>query len=184
MTGNGPFYFQARFKSWDGKPFEKRLSDHVSTARKLLREYEVLNDEKKTSCARGERLIAEAKRAEEEKANAMTIAKFVPLYYDLPETKKKRSADRDEELLSHVVRIMGDILLADISRQDLFNYIDKRRDETLFRCGEWTKVRVKDGTIRNELAILRRLLNLARQYKDVFAQKGIITKCLRCHSRV
>src|SRR5205823_4480124 len=116
---------------------------------------------------------AEAKRIEAERTNAMTLAKFVPLYYDLPETKKKRSADRDEELLSHVVRIMGYLLLAEISRHDLFNYIDKRRGETLFRCGEWTDVRVKDGTIRNELAILRRLLNLARQYKDAFAKKGI-----------
>ena len=171
--GQWSVYFQARFKSWNGKPFEKRLSDHVSTARKLLREYEVLNDEKKPLVLEAERLIAEAKRAEEEKANAMTIAKFVPLYYDLPETKKKRSADRDEELLSHVVRIMGDILLAEISRQDLFNYIDKRRDETLFRCGEWTKVPVKDGTIRNELAILRHMRNLARRYQDEMAKKGI-----------
>jgi hypothetical protein len=77
---------------------------------------------------------------EEERANAMTIAKFAPLYYELPETKAKRSAGRDEELLGHVVRIMGDKLLAEISRQDLFDYLDKRRGETLFRCGKWTDV--------------------------------------------
>jgi hypothetical protein len=45
--GQHSVYFQARFKSWEGKAFEKRLSDHLPIARKLLREYEFLNDEKK-----------------------------------------------------------------------------------------------------------------------------------------
>src|SRR5258705_842667 len=172
--GQWSIYYQARFKTWDGKPFEKRLSDHLSTARKLLRDYEVLNDEKKPLVLERERLMAEARRAEEERAKAMTVAKFAPLYYELPETKAKRSADRDEQLLGHVVRIMGDKLLAEISRSDLFAYIDKRRGEKLFRCGKWTDIPVKDGTIRNELAILRRMLNLARRYQeDIAKTKGV-----------
>src|SRR5262249_42303107 len=120
-----------------------------------------------------ERQAQEAKRSEEERVNAITIAKFAPLYKELPEIKAKRSADRDEELLAHVIRIMGDKLLAEISRQDLFDYIEKRRGETLSGCGEWTNIPLKDGEIRNELAILRRMLNLARQYKDEMAKKGI-----------
>jgi integrase len=136
----------------------------------LLREYEKLNDEKKPLVLESERLAAEAKKAEAEKANVMTIAKFAPLYHDLPEIKAKRSADRDRQLLGHVIRIMGNKLLAEIRRSDLFAYIEKRRKETLFRCGEWTKIPVKDGCIRNELAVLRWMLNLARRYKDDFAK--------------
>ena len=56
----------------------------------------------------------------------------------------------------------------------LFNYRDARRRETLFRCGEWTKIPVKDGTIRNELALLRRALNLARVYQEEMRKNGIV----------
>jgi integrase len=57
----------------------------------------------------------------------MTVRKFAPIYLALPEMKAKDSADRDKQLSDHIVRLMGDkFLAAEISRQDLFDYIDKR----------------------------------------------------------
>jgi integrase len=138
-----------------------------------LREYEQLNDERKPLVLEQERLAAEAKKAEAAKSSAMTVRKFAPIYLALPEMKAKDSADRDKQLSDHIVRLMGDKFLAEISRQDLFDYIDKRRGETLFRCGEWTAIRVSDGTIKNELSCLRHMLNLARRYKDDMAKKNI-----------
>ena len=64
-------------------------------------------------------------------------------------------------MLKHLTRHLGDKPITEIRREDLFNYIGKRRGETLFRCHRWTAVPVKDGTIRNELAILRHVLNVA-----------------------
>jgi integrase len=69
---------------------------------------------------------------------------------------------------------MGNIPLAEISRSDLFAYIEKRRGETLFRCGQFTKIPVSDGTIRNELACLRHMRNLALRYQDDMAKKGTV----------
>jgi len=103
----------------------------------------------------------------------MTVAKFDPIYRDLPEIKAKRSASRDNELLRHLVRHLGDKRLSDISREDLFDYIAKRRKDTLFRGGDWTKIPVSDGCIKNELACLRRMLNLARMYKEAKAKEGV-----------
>lgn len=141
--------------------------------RLLLREYEKLNDERRPLILEEELKAMEAKRAEEEKANAMTIGRWMPICLGLKEMKDKDSTDRDEQIAKHIVRLMGNTLLAEISRDDLFNYRDARRKETLFRCGEWTKVPVSDGCIRNELALLRRALNLARVYKESKAKDGI-----------
>jgi integrase len=172
-NGQWSVFYRARFWCWEERMFEKRLSEHLDTARGLLRRYEILNDQRKPLILEEELQAMEKKKLEEAKANAMTIAKFAKLYEDLPEVKGKDSADRDGELSAHVVRLLGGIALAEISRSDLFAYIDKRRGETLFRCGKWTKTPVKDGTIKNELSYLRHMRNLARRYKDDFAKRGI-----------
>jgi hypothetical protein len=92
----------------------------------------------------------------------MTLSNWAAIYQGLPEVKQKRSVDRDIQMLKHLTRHLGDKPLTEIRREDFFNCIEKRRGETLFRCGEWTAVPVKDGTIRNELAILRHVLTVAR----------------------
>ena len=56
---------------------------------------------------------------------------------------------------------MGGKLLTAIDQETVIEHRDARKKEKLFRCGEWTKIPVKSGTIRNELSALRRLLNLA-----------------------
>src|SRR5262249_6097455 len=95
------------------------------------------------------------------------------IYRDLPEVRGKGSGNRDDEMLKHIERHLGSRLLAELSRQDLFDYVEKRRGETVFRCGHWTKIPVKDGTIRIELACLRHLRNLAIRYQDDFAKQGV-----------
>ncbi len=91
-------YYKALFRTWEGEPFEKRLSNDLAVARKLLREYEQLNDERKPLVLEQERLAAEAKKAEAAKSSAMTVRKFAPIYLALPEMKAKDSADCDKQL--------------------------------------------------------------------------------------
>lgn len=169
--GQWSVYYQARFRDWQGNPFQKRLSDHLPTARKLLREYEKLNDERQPLILEGERKAAEVKRLAEEKANAMTITKFVPYYKEI--IKAKRSADRDDDVLAHIIRIKGDTPLAEISEGDVTDYTAQRRKETLIRYGKFTKIPVRDGTVRIELSTWRHLLNLARRHRADLARKGI-----------
>jgi integrase len=165
LDGTWSVYFIARFRAWTGEPFEKRLSGDLKTARELLTEYHWLNNHR-------EPLVLKAEREAQEKRNVLTLRKWAPLARALPEVKGKRSLGRDKELHDHIVRIMGDKLLTEITRDDLFAYLEKRRGETLYRCGKWTDIPVSDGTIRNELAALRRLLNLA-------ADHGVKTAAVR-----
>ena len=98
----------------------------------------------------------EAKKLQEEKANAMTIGRWMPICLKLKEMQEKDSTDRDEQTYPRTS--CGSWVTCGWRKSHgriLFNYRDARRRETLFRCGEWTKIPVKDGTIRNELALLR-----------------------------
>jgi hypothetical protein len=103
-----------------------------------------------------------------------------------PEMKRKkngqpkRSADRDSQIFGHIVRLMGDKPLKEITRSDLVAYREKRRGETLRRRGKkregckWTNIPIRDGTVRNELSGLRRLINLAKLYREHIAKNGLI----------
>src|SRR5215831_9883545 len=78
--------YYARFRSWNHRYFEKRLSSDLPTARKLLTKYELLNDERRGSFVFPEELAErERQRLEQERANAMTVAKFAAIYNTLPE---------------------------------------------------------------------------------------------------
>src|SRR5262249_9528797 len=52
---------------------------------------------------------------------------------------------------------------AEVSTADNAGYLERRRGETLLRCGKWTKVPVSDGCIRLEMSIFRHMLNVARR---------------------
>src|SRR5262249_24843557 len=105
-------FFYARFQAWNGERFEKRLSSDLQTARSLLRRYETLNDQRMWPLLLEEEVaVLEAARLEQEKASAMTISRFAEIYKELPEIKGKRSADRDAQLLRHIVRHLGPKLL-------------------------------------------------------------------------
>ena len=153
-NGQWSVNYVAVFRDHTGKDRRIKLSHDLKTARQLLKELEVRNDKK-------EDLDAE-KKAKQQRQELMTLSKWAAIYQGLPEVKQKRSVDRDIQMLKHLTRHLGDKPLTEIRRENLFNYIEKRRGETLFRCGDWTTVPVKDGTIRNELAILRHVLNVAR----------------------
>src|SRR5262249_10778939 len=93
--------YYARFRSWNHRYFEKRLSSDLQTASRLLKRYELLNDEKNWPLVFPEELAeAERQRQEQQRANAMTVAKFAAIYKELPEIKAKRSADRDAQHLA------------------------------------------------------------------------------------
>jgi hypothetical protein len=54
-------------------------------------------------------------------------------------------------------------LLTDLCREDLFAYRNARSAEGVIRGGkESKKANVADGTIKNDLSLLRRMINLAR----------------------
>ncbi len=148
----------AIFRDWQGTDRKFRLSGDLKTARGELNKLEHENFEHVDFDAK-KREADEKKRVEQE--GEMTVARWAPLCAQLPEVRQKRSLNRDGQLYSHIVGHLGERPLPEISRKDLFNYIEARRGETIIRGGKPSKVKVKDGTIRNELASLRRMLNLA-----------------------
>jgi integrase len=92
----------------------------------------------------------------------MTVDKWVDSYFDLEEVKSKRSIDRDRTLAVPIKRLLGDKLLTELCREDLFGYQNARRQEGIIRGGKESKKKVADGTIKNELSLMRRMINLAR----------------------
>ena len=84
----------------------------------------------------------------------MTIRKFVPIFQKLPEAKGNNPQIGTQNCSADVVRRHGEeTACGNLPRATFSTYIQKRRSETLFRCGEWTNVPVSDGTIRNELVL-------------------------------
>jgi integrase len=160
MSGEWSKYHHAIFRDWKGIGRKFRISADLQIARKQLTELETKNfqkydwDNEKTA-------LAAQQKADAEKADVMTVAKWSVLCKDLPEVKQKRSLNRDGQLYMHVIRHLGDKPLTELAREDLFTYIEKRRGEKVQRYGKPSKTSVKDGTIKNELASLRRMLNLA-----------------------
>jgi integrase len=170
--------YSAVLRWWDGKDVRKNLGQDKESSLGLLRDLEERNAEREpfesTREARAKaKAEEEQKRAEAE--NVMTISKFSPLFLDLPEMKQGRSVERTEGLHRHLIRHLGSQPLASIERGNLFDYIEARKKEGIIRGGKFSAdYKVKDGTIRNELAALRLMLNIARQYKEGFKKRGIL----------
>ena len=92
----------------------------------------------------------------------LTVDAWSESYFDLEEVKRKRSLGRDRTLVKPVVRLLGENLLTELTREDLFGYQNARRQEGIIRGGKEQEKKVADGTIKLELALLRRMINLAR----------------------
>jgi integrase len=89
---------------------------------------------------------------------------------ELPETKFKDKGEPrrswENDLRSHqpLERNIGDKFLAQLTEDDLANYVKIRRTQGIIRWGKETAVKVASGTIRNELASLRRAIRLAKKH--------------------
>ncbi|HEY3167919.1 MAG TPA: site-specific integrase [Candidatus Binatia bacterium] len=94
--------------------------------------------------------------------DGMTVANWADSYFGLEEVKIKRSIDRDRPLATPLKRLLGDKLLTNLCREDLFAYRTARKAEGIIRGGRESTVKVSDGTIKIELSLLRRMVNLAR----------------------
>lgn len=167
--------YVAVMRWWDGEDRRKNLGQNKDDALARLRELEDQNANHKpfesTREARA-RVEAEEERQRNQVENVMTLRKWSALCLDLSEVKAIRSFDRTKGLHVHLLRHLGEKKIADIDRDDLFDYIKKRRAEGIVRGGKQSEEHmVQDGTIKNELAALRRALRLARDYRETFAKK-------------
>ena len=145
--------YYVRFKDWKGKHRNFPVGSDLKTARDGLRIYEARN-------IRREDFDLDKVKPEK----GMTVAKWADSYFELEEVKSKGSIDRDRDLVKPIKRILGAKLLTDLCREDLFAFVNKRRQEGIIRGGKDSKKRVADGTIKNELSLLRRMVNLARDH--------------------
>jgi integrase len=150
-TGDWRTLFYANFVDWKGERRKFPLGSDLRTAKEELKVLEGRN-------VRREDFDADRVKPEQ----GMTVAKWSQSYFCLEEVKTKRSVDRDREMVKHLNRLLGDKLLAELTREDLFAYQNARRQEGIIRGGKQSKKKVADGSIKNELSLLRRLLSLAR----------------------
>jgi integrase len=100
--------------------------------------------------------------------DALTFAEWAKKYPQQEGVKDKGSLDADlGRIRLHLEPVFGKVLLTEFTRELLVRYVDKRMGEKLVRgkTADGTpkagKVKVKRGTVANELSLLRHMLNIA-----------------------
>jgi hypothetical protein len=139
--------YYAKFRDWKGIDRAFPLGSELKTARDALTIYEARNIKREDFDL--DKIKPQV---------GMTVAKWADSYFDLEEVKSKRSIDCDGTLVLPVKRLLGDRLLTNLCREDLFWYRNTRKDEGIIRSGKESTVQVSDGTIKNELSLVRRMI--------------------------
>jgi integrase len=108
----------------------------------------------------------------------LTIAQWSEQYFELEEVKAKRTDDR--RLLPGLLRHLGKLPLSEFDREDLFRFVNDRRQDPIIRRGKPSKEhRVGLGQVRNELGLLSKMRNMALD-KGIKASsvsfRGIVAK--------
>jgi integrase len=169
-NGEWSIYHRAIFRDWKGVGRKFRLHADLKTARKQLTELEVKNFQRHDWDTEKTVLAAQAKAEIDALEKTLTVAQWLPMCRELPEAKTKdkgqlrRSVGNDARMHAPLERNLGDKLLSRLSERDLENYVEIRRTQGIVRWGKETAFKVADGTIRNELASLRRAIRLAKKH--------------------
>jgi integrase len=107
---------------------------------------------------------ADKPKAAPKLADVLTFGEWAEMYPSQEGIKAKRSLSADLGMLRlHLKPYFGDKALTGITREMLVKYIDARLNETLIRNGKAGKVKVKRGTVANELSLFRRMLRVAKR---------------------
>ncbi len=152
-AGEWSTIFYARFTDWKGKRRTFPLGSDLKTARDELKVLEARNIRREDF---------DKEKPTEWNTGAITFAQWAKKYPDQEGVKHKRSLTEEKgRIRLHLNPFFGSILLTEITREHLLNYIRKRMRETILRQGKPSRKRVMRGTVSNELSLLRRMLQVA-----------------------
>lgn len=167
-TANGDWstIYYGRFVDWKGKRRMFSLGNNLDTAKDELELLRARNVRKEDFDA------DKMKTVPAPALERMTVKAWAALYLEREETKRMRSYDRVSQLTKPLGRLLGDMLLIDLTHDDLVEYSEQRKREFVIRGGNESKVNIKAGTIANELSCLRAMLNVAFMCKDQKIQDG------------
>jgi len=153
LSGSRLVGYYGIFVDWKGIRRKFPLGRNEAAAKQALALYEARNIKRED--------FDLDKVKPEKHVKGMTVAEFADIYFTLEEVQKKESLDDDRPRVVHIKRHLGNTLLADLTRDDLFGYVNARRKEGIMRAGKMRKTPVSDGQIGTEIALLRRMRNLA-----------------------
>ena len=150
--------FYARFVcKLKGKRRLFALGGDLKTAKNELKVFDARN-------IRREDFDLDKPKAAPKLTDALTFGEWADKYPEQQGVKDKRSLNADLGMIRlHLKPYFADKPLTGITRDALVKYIDARTAETLVRNGKAGKVKVKRGTISNELSLLRRMLRVAKR---------------------
>jgi integrase len=140
------------FVDWKGVRRKFPLGTNEAAAKQALAIYEARNVKREDF---------DLDKVKPKPQKVMTIAEWSDVYFTLEQVQQKKSLEGDRPRARVLKRHLGDVLLPDLAREDLFRYVNARRKEFIMRAGKMRKTPVSDGTIKNELSLLRRMRNLA-----------------------
>jgi integrase len=179
-TGEWIIKFVALFRDrLHKKPRRVVLGSDLNTAKKKLDDL-MYKNRSSFDFDKEKREAVEAGKAAQEavEIKTRTLEWWLPIARELPEmlTVRKgahqglprREGTRDGDVSKHwhLTRHLGAKALCDLTQQDIDDYVEKRRNDTVIRWGKPTAFKVQPGTIGLELTALRFALDLARKHKD------------------
>jgi integrase len=110
----------------------------------------------------------------------LTLNRVIDWYQDLAEVTALSSFQRIKDCLANIVRIMGkDILIQDISLDEVQLYRKTRGDED---SKKYANKKVSVATVNREVAAIKRVLNLAAEYKKTSSNPIATVKMLPEHN--
>lgn len=138
--------YQLEYRDAEGKRCYKRMDkERITNRDQAFEEYLRLRIE-----------ISEQNANEIDKEN-ITFSAFVPMYLKRLKDRKPRSYDNRKGIIDYRLDVhLGSMKLKDIKHSDLENYVDNRKIEKN-RNGN----KVKDGTLKQELSVLRHMFSIA-----------------------
>ena len=138
--------FYGIFTDWTGKRRKFALGTEFKAAKDALAIYQARNVKRESF--------------ENDRAKVMTLAEWLVLYLDL--VKNTPSSGTKQAQCAHLKRLLGHLLLSEITRVRVMEYKNRRPAESLIRHGEAIEgTRIKGATVNREVSCLITALNLA-----------------------
>jgi integrase len=168
-----PRLYRRTYKTADGAEstlYYARFVDKLKGKRRLFAvggDLKTAKNELKVFDARNirrEDFDADKPKLEKKLTEVLTFGEWAKKYPLQQGVKDKRSLNADLGIIRlHLEPYFGEKPLVGITREMLVKYIDARASETLIRNGKAGRMKVKRGTISNELSLLRRILRVAKR---------------------
>ncbi|MBU2766882.1 site-specific integrase [Acidithiobacillus ferrivorans] len=101
-------------------------------------------------------------------SETMTLAELFTVYFDKYSSTLKDGGDKDKSRIKPIIEYMGSVRLCDLSKSTIIEYATMRLNSKGFR----KKVNLSGGTVKHEINIIKRVINVALDVYEIKLTNG------------